>query len=175
MSRTTKAQELLDHANLTTVGLLVEAHAGLGATLGHRLEVDHGLSGQRFEVLLRLMRSPDHRLRMSDLAAQTTLSASGLTRVVDRLVASGLVERSTCPSDRRGSYAALTPEGATRILAAIPDHVAQISEILERTFTPHEIDAFSAMLRRLRDAVNPEAERASRTLDCEPVSASPPG
>ncbi len=159
---TTTAAALVDHPNLTTVGLLVEAHAGIAAALGQRLEADHGLSGQRFEVLLRLVRTPGNRLRMTDLALQTTLSASGLTRVVDRLVADGLVERTSCPSDRRGSFAALTDAGAARILAALPDHVAQVTEQLERAFSPEEAAAFTALLRRLRNAVNPQAERASR-------------
>lgn len=166
MARTTNPEALLDHPNLTTVGLLVEAQAGLAAAAGQRLEADHRLSGQRFEVLLRLVRSPGHRLRMSDLAAQTTLSASGLTRVIDRLVAHGLVERAACPSDRRGSFAVLTPEGKALILAAIPGHLDQLSEILQRAFSPAEVATFSALIRRLRDAVNPEAERASRPDPC---------
>lgn len=162
MARTITPAALLDHANLTTIGLLVEAHAGIAAAAGPRLEADHGLSGQRFEVLLRLVRTPGRRMRMSDLAAQTTLSASGLTRVIDRLVADGLVERAVCPSDRRGSFAVLTSEGEERILATVPAHVAQVTEILTGAFSPTELATFSALVRRLRDAVNPAAERASR-------------
>lgn len=162
MARTSTPEASLDHPNLTTMGLFVEAHAGLASTVEHHLEVDHGLSGQQFEVLLRLVRTPGHRMRMSDLAAQTTLSASGLTRVVDRLVARGLVERAACPSDRRGSFAVLAPEGEARILAAVPAHVTQLTELLKAAFSAAEIAAFSALMRRLRDVVNPEAERASR-------------
>lgn len=161
--------DVVDHPNLTTMGLFAEAHAGLGALLERELETRHGLSGQRFEVLVRLVRSPGHRLRMSDLAAQTTLSASGLTRVVDRLVGEGLVERAACPSDRRGSFAVLTEEGVARILAALPAHVAQITELLTAAFSPAEIERFSALLRRLRDTVNPAAERASRPDSCDPA------
>lgn len=162
MARTSTPEALLEHPNLTTMGLFVEAHAGLASTIERRLEVDHGLSGQQFEVLLRLVRTPGQRMRMSDLAAQTTLSASGLTRVVDRLVANGLVERAACPSDRRGSFAVLTAEGEARILAAVPTHVTQLTELLASAFGTTEIATFSALMRRLRDAVNPEAERASR-------------
>ena len=151
------ATAALDDPLLTTLGLLTEAHAGLGAALLPTLEVGHGLSGQRFEVLLRLVRSPDHRLRMSDLAAQTTLSASGLTRVVDRLVATGLVRREACPTDRRGWFATLTSEGEARILAAVPDHVAEIREVLTRALSPTELDELAALMRRLRDSVSPRA------------------
>ena len=162
MARTLNIDAVLDDPNLTTMGLFVEAHAGLTALALQRLEGASGLSGQRFEVLLRLVRTPGHRLRMSDLAAQTTLSASGLTRVVDRLVAQGLVAREACPSDRRGSFAVLTSEGEARIVAAVPGHVALLTELLEATFSHAEIDTLSALMRRLRDSVNPAAERASR-------------
>ena len=107
--RTTRAADLEDPL-LTSMGLFVEAHAGLSAA-GERLLATHGLSNQWFDVLVRLLRTPGHRLRMSDLAAQTTLSASGLTRVVDRLVAEGLARREACPSDRRGSFATARTSG----------------------------------------------------------------
>ncbi|MFD0656902.1 MarR family transcriptional regulator [Thermocatellispora tengchongensis] len=69
---------------LTAIGLLSEVHAGLTAKTTPAL-VAAGMSEIDFETLLRLARSPHRRLRMSDLAAQTNLSTSGVTRVVDRL------------------------------------------------------------------------------------------
>lgn len=162
MPRTTAPDALLDDPHLTTMGLFVETHAGLVA-----LDTTHGLSAPWFEVLLRLARTPGRRLRMSDLAAQTTLSASGLTRLVDRLVAEGLVERAACPSDRRGSFAVLTSAGETRLGRALPEHVAALTDVFERAFTPEELATFVALMRRLRDTVNPAAERASRAReDC---------
>jgi MarR family 2-MHQ and catechol resistance regulon transcriptional repressor len=152
---------LLQHPHLTTIGLFVEAHAGLSLTLERRLERESGLSVQWFEVLIRLARTPGHRLRMSDLAAQTTLSASGLTRAVDRLEAAGLVERQACPSDRRSTYAVLTDEGETRILDALPLHVDQLEDVLDSVFTPDELEMFTSFTRRLRDATNPCAAKAS--------------
>ena len=104
---------------------------------------------------------------MSDLAAQTTLSASGLTRAVDRLEAAGLVERQACPEDRRSTYAVLTAEGEARILAALPVHVDQIVEVFESLFTPEELDTFDALTRRLRDATNPCAAKASEPQGLE--------
>ena len=65
-------------------------------------------------MLIRLARTPGNRLRMSDLAAQTSLTPSGLTRSVDRLEDTGLVARRVCPEDRRGSFAALTLNGEGR-------------------------------------------------------------
>lgn len=160
-SSTPARAALLQHPHLTTVGLFVEAHAGLTQALERRLESESGLSVQWFEVLIRLARTPGHRLRMSDLAAQTTLSASGLTRAVDRLEAAGLVERQACPSDRRSTYAVLTDEGETRILAALPLHLDQLEDVLDSVFTPDELEVFSGFTRRLRDATNPCAAKAS--------------
>lgn len=151
----------LQHPLLTTVGLFMEAHAGLSLAMERRLETQSGMSVQWFEVLIRLARTPEHRLRMSDLAAQTTLSASGLTRAVDRLAAAGLVERQACPDDRRSTYAVITDEGEARILAALPVHVDQIVEVFESVYSPEELDTFAALTRRLRDATNPCAAKAS--------------
>jgi DNA-binding MarR family transcriptional regulator len=108
-----------------------------------------------FGILLRLARTPDHRLRMSDLAAQTSLSASGLTRAVDRMEAAGLVERQACPSDRRGQECVLTEDGKRRVLTALPGHLAQVTEAFETAFTPRELEQFTTLMRKLRDAANP--------------------
>lgn len=151
----------LDDDRLTTVGLFVESHAGFTRQLERRLERDCGLSTQWFEVLLRLARTPGGRLRMSDLAAQTTLTPSGLTRAVDRLEEAGLVQRESCPSDRRGSFAVLTADGRARIEAAVPLHLQHVDEVLAGALDAHELEALASLLRKLRDAVNPEAAKAS--------------
>jgi DNA-binding MarR family transcriptional regulator len=162
MARTAGTRaDLLQHPLLTTGGLFVEAHAGMTGVVDRRLEAESGLSMQWFEVLIRLARSPGKRLRMTDLAAQTILTPSGLTRAVDRLVAAGLVEREACPSDRRSTYAVLSPEGERRVRKALPVHVAHLEEVFEAEFSPEEIETFTALLRRLRDATNPCAAQAS--------------
>ena len=158
----------LQHPHLTTAGLFVEAHAGFSTYLEHELAEACDLSVQWFEVLMRLVRTPGHRLRMSLLAAQTTLSASGLTRAVDRLEEAGLVRREACPSDRRGAFAVLTDAGEARIGAAIPVHLEGLRTVFDDLYTPEEAEVFSDLLRRLRDAVNPEAARASLPhADCD--------
>jgi DNA-binding MarR family transcriptional regulator len=141
----------LDDRRLTTVGLLFESAAGLRQVLERRLESNPGLSNQSFDVLIRLARTPGNRLRMSDLAAQTTLSPSGLTRSVDRLEDTGLVVREVCPEDRRGAFAALTVEGKAMMDEAIPLHVAHIDELLRDVLTLEEEHALEALLRKLRD------------------------
>lgn len=148
------------HPLLTTVGLLVEAHAGIVVAAEQRLHEEGHVSGQAFEILLRLLRSPELRLRMSDLAAQTTLTASGLTRAVDRLEAGGLVAREACATDRRVSYAALTQDGEAAIRAAVPVHTAHLEELFGG-FDGAERAELDQLLRRLRDTLNPQAASAS--------------
>lgn len=151
----------LDHDDLTTMGLFFEAHAGLKAALERRLDAECGLPVQWFEVLIRLARTPGHRLRMSELAAQSSVTASGLTRVVDRLVDAGFVTRESCPEDRRSWYASLTPAGLARIETAVPAHLGHIDEVVGAVLSPAERTQLATILRKLRDAVNPAAAAAS--------------
>jgi len=145
---------------VTTVGLLMEAHAGLSGALERRL-VDSGqVAGQSFEILLRLVRTPDHRLRMRDLAAQTTLTASGLTRAVDRLVHDGYVAREPCADGRRVSYAVLTADGEAAIRRALPVHIEHLREVFDG-FDARDLDHLERLMRRLRDSLNPDAAAAS--------------
>jgi DNA-binding MarR family transcriptional regulator len=143
--------QTFDDERLTTVGLLMESAAGLRRVFQRRLEDEQSLSAQSFDVLIRLARSPGHELRMSELAAQTSLTPSGLTRSIDRLQDQGLVQRRVCPEDRRGSFAFLTPEGTALMGRAVPNHVAHIDEVLSDLFTPGEEETLAALLRRLRD------------------------
>ena len=147
----------LDDTRLTAAGLFFEAHAGLSAVLEHRLAEECGLPAQWFEVMLRLARSPGHRLRMCDLAAQVALSPSGLTRAVDRLEEAGFVTRVHCEEDRRVAYAALTDAGLARIEAAVPVHLEHLDEHFVSPLTPDELAQLTATLRKLRDHVNPGA------------------
>ena len=132
------ASSNLDEERLTTVGLLMESAAGLRRVFQRRLEAERSLSNQSFDVLIRLARTPGHELRMSELAAQTSLTPSGLTRSVDRLQEQGLVARRVCPEDRRGAFAVLTPTGQEVMDRAIPEHVAHINEVLSDLFTAEE-------------------------------------
>ena len=89
-----------------------------------RADAEQGLALTDYDVLVQLATAPDQRrLRMSELADALLLSRSGVTRLVDRLVAEGLVERVTCETDRRGQWAALTAPAMRRLRAATPTHL----------------------------------------------------
>lgn len=150
------ARTLFDDHRITTIGLLTEAFVGLSAKFSAQF-AEHHLATAEFEVLVRLSRSPGVSLRMSDLAAQTSLTTSGITRLVDRLERAGLVRRVACPSDRRGLFAELTEVGQDRLAAVLPGHLELIDEWLVNLLRPAELDAFLAALRKIRDAVRPDA------------------
>lgn len=145
---------------LTLVGLFIESTTALRAQLDRQLEREVEMPLQWFELLLRIARSPGRHLRMSDLAAQTSLTPSGLTRAVDRLERAGLVERAPCPSDRRGSYAALTPAGLARVRAAVGPHLGHVDKVLTDALTVSEREQLTNLLRKVRDHVNPAAAAA---------------
>ncbi len=149
-----------DDPRFTAFGLFAEAYTGLTNRFAAQLD-EHRLSGVEFEVLMRLARSPQNRLRMTDLAGQTSLSTSGVTRVVDRMDREGLVRREACPSDRRSSYAVITPAGLDRLDEVLPGHL----ELMQRWFigqlSPAQLEQLMESMRIIRDAVNPCATAGS--------------
>jgi DNA-binding MarR family transcriptional regulator len=154
---TLASQPAAEIDQITLVGLVFETAAGLHRAVSAPLERHCELAGQDFEILIRLARSPGSRLRMSDLAAQTALTPSGLTRAIDRLSHAGLVSRQSCPEDRRGAFATLTDAGEVRMHQALELHRAQLAELLEDALEPEEGHALVTALRKLRDRVNPGA------------------
>ncbi|WP_344972863.1 MarR family winged helix-turn-helix transcriptional regulator [Streptosporangium fragile] len=151
-----------DDPRLTAMGLLAETYAGISAKT-HQSFATAGLSEIDFETLIRLARSPGQRLRMSDLAAQTGLSTSGMTRVVDRLEREGLVARQSCATDRRASYAAITQVGTDRLSGVIPQHLTDIETWFTGLLTPEQLGTFLDALRTIRDAVRPCATAGAET------------
>ena len=157
-------QNVFDDPRITAVGLLVEAHAGLSARFAAQFD-EHGISPVEFEVLTRLARSPNNQLRMTDLAAQTSLSTSGVTRVVDRMERDGLIRRRACPSDRRSSFAVVTAAGLSRLDAILPGHLRIIEQWFTGQLDPSQLDGLLDGLRRVRDAVHPGATAGSTEPD----------
>ncbi|WP_250000605.1 MarR family transcriptional regulator [Actinoplanes sp. M2I2] len=144
----------LDDPRFTAFGLFAEAFTGLTARFNTQLE-EHRLSGVEFEVLMRLARSPGRRLRMTDLAGQTSLSTSGVTRVVDRMERDGLVRREACPSDRRSSFAVITDAGRQRLDEVLPGHLELLQQWFIGQLSQPELDGMLESMRKIRDAVNP--------------------
>jgi DNA-binding MarR family transcriptional regulator len=143
-----------DDDRITTFGMLLEAHAAVMSQVGRDLEASIGVPVLWFEVLLRLARTPDHRLRMAELARQVGLSTSGLTRLVDRIEEAGYVARQACPDDRRGANAVLTDEGERLLRQAVPAHLESIGAHVTGPLGK-DVDRFRELLQTVRDSAGP--------------------
>ena len=147
---------LFDDERITAFGLLAETFTGLSCRFAAQF-AEHGLSTIEFEVLIRLARSANHQLRMTDLAAQTSLSTSGVTRVVDRMERDGLVCRRACPHDRRSFYTVVTSAGLARLDETLPGHLDLIEKWFTSQLPPDQLTSLLAGLRQVRDGVAPDA------------------
>ncbi|MDP9482217.1 MAG: MarR family transcriptional regulator [Chloroflexota bacterium] len=104
------------------------AHARVSRRLDDELRAEHDLSFAEYDALLTIATSPGRRIRMRQLADQVLLSKSGVTRLIDRLVADGLVERDACVTDARGAEAVLTDAGLSRLRSASSTHLRGIAD-----------------------------------------------
>jgi len=147
---------MLNDPRITAMGLFVEAFTGLNARLSAQL-AEHKLGMVDFEVLVRLARSKGGELRMTDLAAQTGLSTSGVTRVVDRLERDGLAKRRACPTDRRGAFTVITDAGQAKLIEVLPGHLGLIDQWFTGRLDAERLTQVLDGLRTVRDAVRPEA------------------
>jgi DNA-binding MarR family transcriptional regulator len=143
----------------------VQAHARLTRRLDEELQAGHGLSLAEYDALLQLANAPGRRLRMSALADRVLLSRSGITRLVDRLVADGMVERTTCTTDARGAEAALTGAGLDRLRTASRTHLDGVRRLFLDVLSADERELLGAALNRVLD----KAGRAPGAVDCAPV------
>ena len=125
------------------------AHAQIRRQLERELQAEQALGLGEYEVLLLLARAPERQLRMSELADLLVLSRSGVTRLVDRLEADALVERTLCDTDRRGSWATLTDAGHLRLRRAAPTHLRGVGEHFLDRIPPAELDALQRTLDRV--------------------------
>jgi DNA-binding MarR family transcriptional regulator len=127
----------------------IRAHASIVRALSAELVAEHGLTINDYEVLLRLSRAPDRRMRRVDLAQEVLLSPSGITRLLVGLERAGLVERAACDSDARVVYAQLTPAGLAKLRSAAKTHVAGINRVFLGRFDEEERATLGALLGRL--------------------------
>jgi MarR family transcriptional regulator, 2-MHQ and catechol-resistance regulon repressor len=133
------------------LGHLLGAHATLTRQLSAQLVEEHGLTMSEYEVLLLLAREPDQAMRRIDLSREVRLSPSGITRMLDRLEDTGLVEKGACASDARVSYAVLTETGMRKLRECAPAHFAAVERLIGDRLSDDEIESLSKLLGRLSD------------------------
>ena len=135
----------------------VETNADLMAALERDLATT-GLNLGDYQVLVFLSESPERALRMCDLAGRLQLSPSGLTRRLDGLVRSGLVERRGSDSDRRVMLAALTPKGVRLLDESAPIHVASVRRRMIDLLDADELEVIATVFQKIRTALEKETE-----------------
>ena len=128
---------------------LLHAHHDVVRALDRELREGHGVTFAEYDVLLRLGRAPERALRMSDLAERVLLSPSGVTRLVDRLTARGLVERKADPGDARVALASLTTEGTRSLQRAARTHLRGIREHFTSLLSETQLRAVAAGLEEV--------------------------
>lgn len=129
---------LNDSETQAWVGLL-HAHARLVKELDAELIAAHGISLSSIEVLWRVASADHGRMRMTELAELVLLSPSGLSRLVDRLEAEGMIERIACPEDGRAINATITDLGRERLAGAQETHFDGIRKRFLAHFSEAEI------------------------------------
>ena len=118
---------------------LLRVHAVMMHRLEDMLQVKYRISHGEFEVLLRLSWAADQRMRIRELADASVITRSGMSRLVDRLEAAGLVQCETASEDARGAYAILTSTGRERLNAAEESNIALVRESFLSLYTEGEL------------------------------------
>jgi DNA-binding MarR family transcriptional regulator len=142
------------------------AHARVSRRLDDELRADHDLSLAEYDALLTIAQAPGRRIRMRQLADRVILSKSGVTRLVDRLVLDGLVERSACETDARGAEAVLTATGLDRLRAASQTHLRGIDRHFLEVIDVADLPILERAMTSLAEQAGPggEPDRCS-TID----------
>jgi DNA-binding MarR family transcriptional regulator len=151
---------ILDATEVACWRGLLRVHARLIRELSAEPERAHGMPLSSYEVLLVLANAPDQRMRMAELAESVLLSPSGITRLVDRLVHDGLVEKTRCVADRRGWYAVLTERGRDRLAEARVTHIAGVRARFHEHLSADEQAALVVIWDRLLHGAEDDAAPA---------------
>lgn len=133
--------------------------ARLGERLNRELARETGLSEADFEILAHLTEVPGESARAIALRCGLEWEKSRLSHQLRRMEQRGLLERSECPTDGRGAFVSLTPEGRAAIEAAAPRHVAEVRRHFVDVLTPEQLDVLGdiaeAVLESLQQAEQP--------------------
>ena len=142
----------LDSAELDAWRTFITVHGVLIEMLDRELVAADCIPLHWYDVLVELVEAPERRLRMHQLAEQVVLSRSGLTRLVDRLEAAGLLTRERDGTDRRGAYAVLTEQGYQALRKAWPVYARGIRAHFARHLHEAELHTLTHGLQRVLDA-----------------------
>jgi len=160
------SQVLTTQASTTSLDAwvrLLRAHAATTRALSAELVADHGLTINDYEALLLLSRAEGGHLKRVELAEQLILTPSGVTRLLDGLERAGYVEKGSCSTDARVTYAVLTAAGLAKLEEASASHVAAVRALFEGRFAEDELATLAGLLGRLPGTAGADG------ADCDPT------
>jgi len=131
-------------------GALTRTHAAIVGRLQEALAAADFPPLPWYEVLAVVAEAPDERMKMGELAEALVITRGGLTKLVDRLVKAGLLERTFCETDRRVSYATLLPAGRDLLDEMRPVVVAELKLTFAAKLSAAEADVLRDTLERIR-------------------------
>lgn len=131
-------------------GALTRTHAAVTQRLQEALSQSDFPPLPWYEVLAAVAEAPEQRMRMGDLAEALVITRGGLTKLVDRLIKAGLMERTFCESDRRVSYATLLPSGAQLLEEMRPVVAAELAIAFSANISEAEASELRETLDRVR-------------------------
>jgi DNA-binding MarR family transcriptional regulator len=133
-------------------GALTHTHAAIVGRLQEALAASDFPPLPWYEVLATVAEAPEQRLRMGDLAEALVITRGGLTKLVDRLIKAGLMERALCETDRRVSYATLLPAGRNLLDEMRPVVVAELRSAFSAKLSVAEAEGLRETLERVRSS-----------------------
>jgi DNA-binding MarR family transcriptional regulator len=158
MNTDTPHRDDLDPAT-AVLAALSAAHRSLSAVIDRELRAACGVSLAEADVLATLSRGPDGRQRMVDIAGQMSVSKSGVTQIINRLVAAGLAARQSSATDRRLVYAAITTAGRDLMDKGAPVLAAIAREHIASRLPDTDLGQLTQTLRTIAGARPPEASQ----------------
>ena len=131
---------------------LISTHARFWDQIETQMRSEHGLTMARYDVLAHLNMAGG-QMGLGELASAVTLSPSGLSKLLDRMDAAGLIRRDPDPRDARAAFATITPAGRGLVVKARTSH----HDLLRRTFgnvlDDRDIADLTRVMGRIRGSI----------------------
>lgn len=128
-------------------------HFEMQAELARDMAAVSDLSMADYGVLVALTDVPEGRLRISEVADQLSWERSRVSHQLKRMATRGLVERSECVEDGRGSFVGITAEGRRAIEKAAPAHVDSVRRLFVDRLSADEMAALSGITSKLLEGL----------------------
>lgn len=131
----------LDDREQAAWRVFIGMQAVVDKALRTQLQNDSELSLADYAILVCLSEAAGGELRSFQIADQVQWEASRLSHQLRRMQGRGLVERRSCPEDRRGVTVVITDAGRATIDAVAPLHVAEVRRVFIDLLSPDQLDA----------------------------------